>query len=102
MKVEINVTDEDIENGQPGDCQLCPIALAIRPLLRSDLQPKVRSNGIAFHGADHRGLSIPLPSEAKDFICDFDDEDCSISPITFNLDIPDQYLKEAHNANPNI
>lgn len=94
MKVEINVADEHIEKGKAGDCRLCPISLAIKPLLKFNVPLEVTCYRI-WLGVENRTVSLPLL--ARDFIRAFDSRQASKKPkpVTFTLDIPDQYLKEA-------
>jgi hypothetical protein len=85
MRRRINVTDEDISNGVPGQSWFCPIALAIRRELG------LVAGEVAAYGSCCRVLkddTIQLPSEAGDFINCFD-EGLPVGPFAFDLVLPD-------------
>jgi hypothetical protein len=85
MKVEINVTQEHIDNGLADKCFACPVALA--------LSEKVKPAA-----AVHRGLiligekNLSQPLSVAEFVNDFD-EGVKVEPFSFSLDIPEEYLR---------
>jgi hypothetical protein len=80
MHVLVEVTAEDIEQGQPNDSRCCPIALALKRIY-PDRTIRVGDEGFAEIGD---GMAI-LPDEAYQFIGAFD-EGRSVKPISFTLD----------------
>lgn len=67
MQVTVNVTQEHIENGQRGDCGLCPVALAFHDAGYPDVQ--VRCYGVRLKkGAE----CLPLPKAVTCWISNFD------------------------------
>jgi hypothetical protein len=68
-KIRINVTQDDIDNGQSNDSKRCPITRAMRRagFLRVDADTDL----LWFHykGIEH---SVVTPKAAKDFITHFD------------------------------
>lgn len=80
MKYTIEVTQEDIDNGECADATGCPVGLAIG-----------RLNIPKFYGVSHDAVSIGerrilLPPEASSFIKDFDDHK-PVSPFTFTIEL---------------
>ena len=78
----INVTQDDIDNGEPACNSACPIALAMQRVFGKD----------AHVGTEHfwpwatefpdMPVTGDLPDEAKDFVRDYDDG-LPVEPITF-------------------
>lgn len=77
--MRINVTAAHIAAGVPGSARCCPVALAISEHVPPDCPVLVR-----FASADIDGDSFWLPTEAQDFICNFD-ENLPVSPFEFPL-----------------
>ena len=87
MLVTVEVTAEDIAQGDPGGCWGCPVALALN-----------RATGYAwsvnpFHlilprPGRKKNLDIKTPPEVAEFISRFDAEK-KVEPFTFTLNIPD-------------
>lgn len=81
----VDVTAEDIAQGEPRKCVKCPIALALRRTLEQSLV------GVGGHDAvmvgKHGVTSVELPSMAVRFIADFDDGK-PVQPFSFALDLP--------------
>jgi hypothetical protein len=94
----VSVTHADIADGQLGDCELCPVALAVRRLLRPGVVVSVMANLLIMdeevEGRRPRDAYISLPNEAFDLIMDFD-AGRRVAPLSFALDIPARYLREA-------
>lgn len=82
MKIE--VTEQDIKDGKPGQCVYCPIAIALK-----------RETGwiwsVMYYSADtllgpfHRAI---MPPAAQSWIEDFDNNE-SVYPFSFDLDVGD-------------
>lgn len=105
MKVTINVTQEDIEEGQRGDCRSCPIALAINKCLKNMYFCEIDGSVFAdiYRVSNNRFVPQRMETyiinlkdyikQVKSFIKDFD-ESTPVSPFTFTVDIPDELLKD--------
>lgn len=80
MKIE--VTQEDIDHGIKGDCDLCPIARAVHrhiPTARVGITV-IRLNRMSFS-------CIDLPEEARNFIHLFD-HGMKVIPFEFEVEVP--------------
>lgn len=89
----INVTIEHIEKGKKHDCGECPIALAIKEVVKDGVEFGVGTGRVTFQqpnsGEYH---SEYLPLVATGFIMGFD-RGYPVVPFTFELPIPGFYLK---------
>ena len=74
----VKVTAEDIKNGRPGKCALCPIALALKRTLGTD-EVSVYSEGLMVGVQYFRATQ-----KIKDFIDRFD-EGSHVRPTKFRL-----------------
>jgi hypothetical protein len=86
MKI-INVTREHINNGVRGSGKMCALALSIQE--QTDMKEAWVGpfSGVwPSLGAYTGGRGIPLPVEARKFICDFDDGK-PVQPFSFELDV---------------
>ena len=82
MKLTVNVTQEDIDNGRRRTCSGCPVALAI-----SRAWGKRITVGPNDFGASHE--SIPLPREAMHFVELFDRGHAkTLLPFSFVVEVP--------------
>lgn len=96
---KIDITAEDIANGKPKNCSLCPGALAIVRAFPASRYVDVMHDEvqIAFPkengSARYRWVTTATPEVFRDFIHDFD-RNKSVEPIsfdlTFNVENPDQ------------
>ena len=122
MKVKkIKVTADDIKYGMSSDCISCPIARAIRKVVKEDCRVEVRSLSVLIQVDDNitrphdyvddeqsvhaNGQDIPvirlsLPQRARDFIDRFDSfggtveaYDSVVKPFSFELPIPVESLR---------
>jgi len=122
MKVKkIKVTADDISDGTTSDCLSCPIALAIRRVVKKDCRVEVGSlsaliqvddklthpddyiddeQSVHVTDNDIPVIRIPLPQRAKDFIDRFDsfggkvkEDDSVVKPFSFELPIPVESLR---------
>jgi hypothetical protein len=79
MKKTINVTQEDIDNGNNADACACPVALALRRSFKVDdiwVQPyEMSANGHVYMN----------PSKVRDFINNFD-RGMKVKPFKFELE----------------
>jgi hypothetical protein len=88
MIIAVQVTQEDIAQGLAGDCEECPIALAIYRALSATTGVRVGTGGVTLY-RDHANAMLALPVAASRFICWFDHDDV-VEPFEFELDIPDE------------
>jgi hypothetical protein len=109
MNTTIQVTAQHIKEGQPGSAQYCPVALAIRERIKPDphvslcvrftfayLVNDTRGSNPGHIGQSNVVTSMKLPQEVTDFIYQFDtlSRYQSPSPFEFQLEIPEECLKE--------
>jgi len=84
MKTTIKITEKDISDGDPGSCDTCPIALA----LRREVDPKteVMSDTILIKN-EHDGTttSIAISDDIADWILDFDTKADLIATPPFSM-----------------
>lgn len=80
MKIEI--TQHDIDYGVQGECQLCPIARAVKRKINGEV--RVFGDDISIFTTDiiRRYRYYKLPQKAKDFMQRFDDGK-KVRPFTF-------------------
>jgi hypothetical protein len=122
MKVKkIKVTADDISYGMASDCLSCPIARAIRKVVKEDCRVEVRSlsaliqvddnftrphdyiddeQSVHANGQDIPVIRLSLPQRARDFIDRFDSfgseveaYDSIVKPFSFELPIPVESLR---------
>lgn len=120
MKVKkIKVTADDISDGTTSDCLSCPIALAIRRVVKKNCRVEVRSLSVLIQVDDkltrphdyiddeivpENGvfpvIRLSLPQRARDFIDRFDSfgseveaYDSIVKPFSFELPIPVESLR---------
>lgn len=94
MKLVINVTQEDIEKGERGECARCPVARALQRATGDPIADVIPG--------EHRGLSArfhatsvtpakrhPLPDAVVDWIGKYDGAvgDEPVKPFTFELEV---------------
>lgn len=85
----IQVTENDIEHGTPGNAEECAVARAIERHLEGGVELIVGKTHIYVGDS-----CLKAPEAASDFIKRFDDQpEAQHSPFTFTLDIPEQFLK---------
>ena len=78
--MKISVTQEDIEQGQRENCNYCPVALAIKRVVKPwDMAVGTSTCGINAH-------SYTLPTVAMMFIDSFD-KGLPVQPFEFELPI---------------
>ena len=93
MIVTVQVTSEDIAHGLSGNCDRCPVALAIRRLLLPGIFVRAGTWFFALHrGSDVSQYNQMLPGQAVDFITAFDSGKTP-EPFEFQIDIPARFLR---------
>ena len=85
MKIEVDVTQEDINNGRKFNCIMCPVALAIKRAIRN---PKVSVFSIL---ARIDTEDYFFPKKVQNFIQNFDGS-ILVEPIKFELDISESSI----------
>ncbi len=84
MIIPITVTQKHIWRGQKSECDLCPIALALKavlPFARMSVTPHSIVIDYKLHN------QIPLPEIARNFIRRFDAGDKMEEPFTFDIEM---------------
>lgn len=94
MKVNVHVTQKDIDQGMPSSPFSCPVAKALRRQLDDRRAAgMIAANAVRlYYGASIR--EVLLPASAVEFIDHFDRGD-AVKPFGFSIDIPSKYLKPA-------
>jgi len=84
--IEVDVTQEDINNGEQGKYRICPIALAVNRKLTNHYCG-VTPYDIFLYKKDTNGFvtCLDVPNKVTDFMLDFDTEK-EVKPFKFNLD----------------
>lgn len=90
MKVEIRVTQKDIDNGVIDNCDACAVARAIRRRVLPSVSASVTGDLLHLRTVEDHDAAC-LPEEAKAFIRAFD-RNMVVSPLRFTLDIPAKFL----------
>jgi hypothetical protein len=80
MVYHIEVTAEDIAQGERSDCYACPIALAVK---RATGKQVAACHAHVYVG-DDKGL---LSADARSFVTAFDHNE-PVSPFSFDLEVP--------------
>jgi hypothetical protein len=83
--VTIDVTQEDIDSGEPLSCNSCPIALAAERAGFADVSV---GGYLWFVNTDGLRLRASIPPVALEFIGDFDNEE-TVVPFSFSVEIPE-------------
>lgn len=88
MRLTVHVTEKHIREGRRSNCDLCPVALALK-----DASGKPWNVGYCgAYPADCRSNAF-FPLEVTRFIRAFDAQ-ISVEPFTFTLDLPDGLATE--------
>lgn len=87
----VSVTWADIVNGVRRQCDVCPIAIALKRLVARNVQVAVYGNSVTFTWAGHPGImdgrSVDLPPACTDFALAFDAGE-QADPFEFRFDLP--------------
>lgn len=86
--VDVQVTQKDINDGRRRDCYECPIARALKRVLRPGVYVAVKFSEFCLNTCSN---NYKLPREACDFIDKFDDR-LEVFPFKFTVDIPEEHL----------
>lgn len=90
--ITISVTQEDINHGEQGGCETCPVALAFKRAVPDASDIDVSRHTIEFfHSSDPLGdgFCLNLPGRATGFIDDFDAGGVpAVEPFNFTLSLP--------------
>lgn len=87
-EVTIEVTQEDIDNGEQKNFKSCPVAIAISRTIGQPAQVDQESVSLVLTPWDD---SIEIPGRASNFISSYDDGD-PVSPFSFPLSVPDSWI----------
>ncbi len=92
MRLNVRVTEEDIERGIAEDCERCPVALALNraladELTRANLQVSIDGGTILFCSGATLVRTVCAPACVRDFIFDFDGGDYT-GPFEFTIRLP--------------
>jgi hypothetical protein len=82
MRIQVTVTRELIEGGEPRSCPTCPIALALAKTLPGAQNVYVFNDGAHVRMSGKKLLVIDFPAEAYDFMHRFDSGQ-PVHPFTF-------------------
>ena len=89
MKYKINVDEEDINNGIPGNCNACAISQALRRKFNTNAVYTEIDGGDVVLTIDEKKFQVNdmQESDVIDFIFDFDQDDgwSDVKPITFEI-----------------
>ncbi len=88
----ITVTVEDIVHGLPGNACHCPVARAVKRILKPNVTVGVYPNAIQINLATPFKIVINLPKEVSRFIRLFDSRIKMLDPFQFDIEIPEQGL----------
>lgn len=89
MRTSIHATQRDILLGVQDDSSLCPLARAVKRVVRPIYSVRVEKDGITVAG--HHVLSNN--ARLRRFVTRFDKRRSSVQPLSLLLDIPYNYLR---------
>lgn len=93
MKIKVEVTQEDINNGVRQDSEKCPIACALKRLVKN---PEVE-DAIEFDLNEIRYIAY-LTHEAATFINHFDERGLiAVAPFSFEIEAEEKYQGDYDN-----
>ena len=88
--MKINVTEEDIRNGEPGQCNTCAISQALKRIFKVDEAYTEVDGGDIILTVNEKKYEVDYKNESDvlDFIFDFDQVDgwSKVKPIEFELE----------------
>ena len=93
MRTQINITRDYIVKGMPGNCQTCPVALAIHDVIKSPNWVQVTAACIRIISGNDV-LNIKTPAEAARFIQVYDRNWRQAKLCDFELDLPSNWLRD--------
>ena len=83
--IEIMIEQNHIEQGVPGDCGRCVIALALRDHFEGGYKTACVEEGKGFLTVDDREYVFELPLEANEYVSRFDNG-YEVEPCSFTLE----------------
>lgn len=89
---KVEVTRKHINEGVQRNCNSCPIALAIKGVVKDDVDVSVGWLKMALSLGNY-DRELWSPTEAMQFARRYDNGH-DVHPITLELDIPERFLKE--------
>ena len=94
MKTRIAISLKDIAEAKMFHANECPVARAIARRVKPEFKVGVGLTCFTLNGKP-KGLEADLPDKAAQFVDRFDNTRSgrTVKPITFQLDIPEQFLK---------
>jgi hypothetical protein len=84
MRVE--VTQADIDAGEPHACDRCPVALAVLRAMRDDADEVAVAANIISCYRDNVEITFSMPRTVRVFVKAFDDGE-PVSPFAFDLPV---------------
>ncbi len=82
VMVSVYVTSDDIDKGVQSSCWMCPVALALRRVLRKGELADVHHCNVTV-----RDQGYTMPKRARNFVYMFD-ESCDVKPFKFRMPLP--------------
>jgi hypothetical protein len=94
-KVLVNLTEDHIRNGKPIQAHACAVYLALQD---AGVTPNIGVTASHLHLCAPENInctlaSVSFPSHVTEAIFDID-RNHTVEPFSFEMDIPDEYLKE--------
>jgi len=94
MVITVKITECHIATGLRRSSSCCPVALAVKSLLKQECFVSVHSKSVGFYDTVSQPVVSVLPGQAHEFILAFD-ENMEVEPFSFDLEIPDNMIKAA-------
>ena len=95
MIIQIDVTQDHINNGKRYECNACPIALAFQKHINDDYSFEINDEYIdvvtKFNGYTQDEITVPYTVTA--FVRNFDSRK-PVEPFSFQIDIQDRFLRK--------
>ena len=95
--MRIDVTQEDIESGEPGEPGFCPIALAFKRVCPlddiRDIEVMEMECQVRVHTRPDGWWVYSLPDQAQDFVSLFDDE-WKVEPFAFEMSDQPEWIPQ--------
>lgn len=87
----VKVSQDNIDRGEKYCTRYCPLARAIAPLLRGDVEFGVLYDMLCLSRPRHKPAAIMLTKAQQKFADEYDRGMIS-SPATFRMEIPNEFL----------
>lgn len=96
-RTEIEITQDDLDAGKPGEAGTCAVAVALRRMLKPGVTVRVFDNEANLYAPTKDGgatrYNVPMPEVGRRLIRRFDKEQAP-GKRTFTLRIPPSLLRE--------